>query len=144
MPNRLTPRFLMFFAIPLFSVASSAAATEGCKEFVGWLIYPGNKNSPSLEEEHCGSHKEWILKNKAGAVVDQMPVPGLPKGTVFNYGQCRVNGIYRDDIIAIVAHSARVEWSGKIRKAWLVSPELKIVGASTAGVECHNEGYGVD
>ena len=135
---------LLALLFPISSACSFADATEGCKSFAQWTIYLDREDSPILEEEHCGSQRKWVLRSHTGVLVDQMTVPELPKGSEVNYGDCRINGVLRRDLIAIVKHSPRMEWSRKVRRVWMVSAQQKIMEASTAGVECRNEGYGVD
>ena len=134
----------VFAFVTLLAFSNSFAAETGCKEFVGWLIYPNHDSSASLTEQHCGDKKYWQLVTREGKVLTQIPVPLLTKGYEFNYGDCNLDSKLRHDIIAMVHHKNDVEWSTKISKAWLADLTLKtIVPISTEGLSCRNEGYGL-
>ena len=112
-------------------------------ERTAWLIYPGVAESPSIEmlPEQPGT---WRLKSRRGQVLAAMTQPALPSGHTVNYGQCKVAGLLRDDVLAFVRHEPGAKWSTNVFKLWIANPATRAFEvAKTEGVSCLNEGYGV-
>jgi len=131
--------FLLYGFIPL-----GIAEEKGCNEISGWLIYPEKDKSPVAQEVECGKEKMFRIAASDGNIIASMPVPKLPEGYEFNHGECRLNGIPRNDIIAIVRHSSEKELSTDVLNAWIADPETKSFRpVSVKGLSCFNTGYGI-
>jgi hypothetical protein len=133
-------RVVRFSLSILVAVSGNAIAQK--QDYVGWLIYQGEKQSPAIELPT--ERGPWRLVHHDGTLIAEMPQPPLKKGYSFNFGECRIDGLSRNDIIAMVRHSKAVEWSKDVAAVWVSDPKAKqFVARRGRGVECRNEGYGV-
>jgi hypothetical protein len=124
----------------LVIVGNSALGQK--QSFVGWLIYPSQKQSPAIDLPT--EQGPWRLLRHDRSVITEMPQPPLRKGYTFNFGECRVNSTIRHDLIAMVRHSKSREWSKDVAAVWVADAEVgRFVEREGTGVECRNEGYGV-
>jgi len=125
--------------------ANAAVADVACTMHVGWWIYPDQKGDVWLQEQHCGNVKYWqLMERNNNKILVQIPVPLLPKGHRFNYGQCTLKGELRNDIITIVRHDQDTEWSTEVFQAWLLDPIGKAITPIPAKwLSCRYEGYGL-
>jgi hypothetical protein len=120
-------RLLMLVGV-LYGV-NVAARDDVCTMHLQWLIYTDVPKNYWLTEQHN--------------IIARLPVPALPAGSRFNYGQCELNGALRNDVIAIVRHNKEIEWSSDVSHAWLVDPLAKAIKPiPTTGLSCRYEGYG--
>lgn len=86
----------------------------------------------------------WRLVSSRGVLLAEMEQPVVPSGYTVNYGECKVNGVLRQDVIAIVRHTQRREWSSDLRGFWFADGKAKaFIKAQPKQVMCRNEGYGV-
>lgn len=135
--------FLLGFIV-LALAPVSFAQEKGCLEISGWLIYPEKDASPTIKEMHCGKEKTFRLVTSGDILLATMPVPELPAGYEFNHGECRLDGVIRNDIIAMVRHKDDGEWSTDILKAWIADPVAKEFRPfPVKGIICLNIGYGI-
>jgi hypothetical protein len=123
-------------------IVASASAFGQKQDYVGWLIYPREMQSPAIE---LPTEKgPWRLVRHDRSLIVEKPQPPLKKGYEFNFGGCRVNGALRNDLIAMVRHSKAVEWSKDVAMVWIADPKVgQFVERTGQGVACRNEGYGV-
>jgi len=135
---------------PLFAICIlgfAAVVMAQAKPFAAWALRPKQAAGYSVEVWRNANDRQrfaWRLVAPDGNVVAAMPQPVVPPGYVVNHGECRVAGVLRHDVLALVKHRSKVEWSGDIRAVWIASPEAKAFSPrSPAGVVCRNEGYGV-
>lgn len=125
-------------------VSFVCAEDKDCKELSGWLIYPEKENSPVVQEIDCGEEKLFRIVDYSGKTIASMPVPRLPKGYELNHGECQLDGVIRNDIVAIVRHSSEKEISYDVLNAWVADPETKSFRPiSVKGLSCFNTGYGI-
>lgn len=133
-------------AIFLLVLAASSAFAQQKPE-TAWLIYPNQQNSPAVEIWAHPSIKHefvWRLVTYEHKVLAEMREPPLPIGFSFNQGQCRIEGKFRHDVIAMVKHSERRQWSKHVSRIWIANPLTNsFVPISTRSVVCLNEGWGV-
>ena len=135
----------LFLSI-LTPITTNAEIPLGGKEFVGWLIYQDDRadTSPSVSEIRFQKEKLWVLRNKKGNLLASMRVPDLSKGFEYNYGNCKVDGVYRNDVIAVVKHRRNKEWSSVVNRSWIIDPTKPgFESVTPKGIICRNEGYGV-
>jgi hypothetical protein len=124
----------------LVLVAGHALAQN--RSFVGWLIYPGQKQSPAIDLPT--QQGPWRLVRHDRSLIAEMPQPPLRNGYTFNFGECRVSGAVRHDLIAMVRHSKAREWSNDVAAVWVAEPNAgQFMARKIEGIECRNEGYGV-
>jgi hypothetical protein len=141
-------RLYLAIAIFLLSAADAwvreLAIPPGGKMFVGWLIAPEQHPSPSVDEIRYPDRKLWVLRSAEGVVVAIMRVPSLRKGFEYNYGDCKLSGLNRMDVIASVRHQRYAEWSSAVDRAWVIDPtNAEFRAISPKGIICRNESYGV-
>lgn len=136
--------FLLVFIPVFFCVSPSVAGDEGCNEISAWLIYPDKEASPVVREMHCLKNKEFRLADPSGKIIASMPLPEIRAGYEFSRGECRLNGIIRNDVIAVVRHGEGSEWSVDVLKAWVADPVARaFVPLPVKGLACLNIGYGI-
>jgi hypothetical protein len=134
-------RLLMLVGV-LYGV-NVAARDDVCTMHLQWLIYTDVPKNYWLTEQHCADTKRWVIATRQHNIIARLPVPALPAGSRFNYGQCELNGALRNDVIAIVRHNKEIEWSSDVSHAWLVDPLAKAIKPiPTTGLSCRYEGYG--
>lgn len=134
----------LIFLPVFFGFSQSVAGEEGCNEISAWLIYPDKETSPVVREMHCLKNKEFRLADSSGKTIASMPLPELRPGYEFSRGECRLNGIIRHDIIAVVKHGEDTEWSVDVINAWVADPLAKaFVPMPVKGLACLNIGYGI-
>lgn len=128
--------------ILLFFVLFSDSSFAKQQNFVEWLIYPAQAESPGIElPTESGP---WRLLRADGSLLAEMHQPRLKPGYSFNFGQCRINGFIRDDMIAMVRHVKVREWSKDVITVWIADPKTGRFTVHTGrNIECRNEGYGV-
>jgi hypothetical protein len=123
-------------------IAYSASTLAKDQSYAGWQIYPGAKGSPTIELPT--GQGPWRLLHHDGSLIVEIPQPSLKRGYIFNFGECRIDGVLRQDLIASVRHVATVEWSEDVSEIWIADPkEKRFVRRGGNGVRCRNEGYGV-
>lgn len=141
--RKIMKRYAFILSILAFTPSQVLATT---KPETAWLIYPSKKESPAVEIWRAKTKANefvWRLLSHDGRIIAKMKEPHTPKAYAFNYGQCRVNGILRDDILAIVKHNESIEWSLDVQDAWLADPKAEaFIRVPAKGIECLNEGYG--
>ncbi len=125
-----------------------SAATAQHRPETAWLIYPQMKgDSPRIEiwaTSGGSSRFVWRLKASNGSLLAEVPEPTPKKTYSFNQGECRIDGVLRWDIVAMVKHSEKREWSQQVEQVWIADPNNKrFVIRDGRGVECRNESYGV-
>ena len=113
-----------------------------------WLIYPQMKgDSPRIEiwaNSGVSSRFVWRLKASNGSLLTEIPEPTLKKAYSFNQGECRIDGILRWDIVAMVKHEESSEWSKHVEQIWIADPNSRrFIARDGRGVECRNENYGI-
>lgn len=110
-----------------------------------WLINPSVNNSAAIEIHSKESEgRVWRLVLRDKTLVAEMRQPIVPKGFEFNYGQCKIAGVIRDDLIAVVKHNPKVEWSEQVLDAWFADVAgRKFVHHYPVGMTCRNEGFGL-
>lgn len=117
------------------------------KPFVAWLVSPAESSSASVEVWPAPRDRllfVWRLVSAHGTMLAEMKQPVVPSGYTVNYGECKVNGVLRQDVIAFVRHTERREWSSDIRDFWFADTKAKaFIKARPKRVTCRNEGYGV-
>jgi hypothetical protein len=129
----------------------SALVAEVCfaqpKPFVAWLVSPADSNGASIEVWPTLNNKRafvWRLLSSGGTLLAEMKQPALPSGYTVNYGECKINGVLRQDVIAIVRHAEQREWSSDLRGFWFADEKARaFIKAQPKQVQCRNEGYGV-
>src|SRR5262245_36640356 len=92
-------------AVLVLSVSSSLSFAQQ-QNFVAWLIYRGQdelKQSPAIELPTRNG--PWRFVRRDGSLIAEMPQPALKTGYSYNFGDCRVDGVWRHDLIAMVRHS---------------------------------------
>jgi hypothetical protein len=131
-----------FRCILLFLVLFSDSTIAKQQNFAGWLIYPEQAQSPGIELPT--ERGPWRLLRADGSLLAEMHQPRLKPGYTFNFGQCRINGFIRDDMIAMVRHVKVSEWSKDVMTVWIADPKTgRFNVQSGRNIECRNEGYGV-
>ena len=127
--------------------AADAEVPPGGKEVVGWVIYSRDERistSPIVSEIWYPTDKLWVLWARSGMLLATMPVPDLQAGYKYNYGECKVDSVLRNDIIAAVKHRSNMEWSTDVALVWVIDPnKASFVPIPSRGVICRNDGYGV-
>jgi hypothetical protein len=135
----------VFLAVLTIVLSSSAVAQA--KPFAGWLLDPSRSGGASIEvwPDPANPRKfTWRLVAPDRALVAEMPQPDVPRGLTVNFGQCKVSGVLRQDVLAFVKHRKRQEWSHDVRRVWVADLDAKaFVPHDPKGVACRNEGYGV-
>ena len=139
----LTLDAMTIFRCVLLSLALIFGAVEAKdKSFVGWLIYPTQAGSPSIELPT--DRGPWRLLRPDGVLIVEMGQPRLKPGYTFNFGECRIGGVIRHDLVAMVRHVKAREWSKEIEVVWIADPKAgSFIAQSGKNIECRNEGYGV-
>jgi hypothetical protein len=128
-------------AIAACLVSASAAGAQE-KNFVAWLIYPQIRGSAVITLPT--KNGPWRLVAPDKSLIAEMKQPALKDGYSFNYGNCRVDGVLRQDLIAMVRHAANKQWSRDVSSIWIADPAAKkFVRRDPRGVDCKNERYGV-
>lgn len=130
----------------------SALAFAQYKVENNWLIdfnSPDPGNAPAMELWVDVAKKKptlWRLMSRGskGILLVEMIEPILPKGHVYNYGECAYQGKARNDVIAQVKHGKAAS-SKEIAKIWLIDPAQKSFRQlpNSAGFECSNVGWGI-
>ena len=137
----------IFRSAIFLSVLTASSVFAQQRPETAWLIYPDQKNSPAVEIwAHPSSKQEfvWRLVTREHSVLAEMREPPLPKGFSFNQGQCKIEGKFRHDVIAMVKHSDCAQWSKQVSRIWVANPLAKsFAPISTRRVVCLNEGWGV-
>jgi hypothetical protein len=92
---------------------------------------------------------EKILNKAKGKpsylLIDILEIKGLSKNQYISYGNCRIDGKPDSEIIAIYVFKDDVEFYNNVPQAWRANRKTgKIEKISTTGIDCINEGYGVD
>lgn len=117
------------------------------KPFAGWLLNPSRPGGASIEvwaDPANPKNFTWRLVAAGGALLAEMKQPDVPRGLTVNLGQCKVSGLLRQDVLALVKHRKGEEWSPDVRSVWVADPDARaFVPHNPRGVACHNEGYGV-
>jgi hypothetical protein len=116
------------------------------KPHAAWLIQPTELASPAVEvwRSETTNRLVWRLVSSDGKVLAEMPQPTVPRGFTVNFGQCKLEGMLRDDVLVIVRHKSGQEWSSAVKGVWLAEPRTKaFVALGSQNVECRNESYGV-
>ena len=130
--------FILIAAI----IASSVFAQP--KPFVSWLISPKDPTSAGVEVWPNGKSFIWRLISPRGEILAEMKQPAIPAGHTVNYGECIVNGEIRQDVIAIVRHFDRREWSNDIHSLWFADANARaFIKGDSRQVKCRNEDYGI-
>ncbi|MBI2744211.1 MAG: hypothetical protein HYX45_01385 [Burkholderiales bacterium] len=134
---------MTIFRCVLLSLALiSGAVVAKNQNFVGWLIYPTQAGSPSIELPT--ERGPWRLLRPDGTLLAEMAQPRLKLGYTFNFGECRIGGVIRHDLVAMVRHVNTREWSKEVVTAWIADPKAgRFISLSGRGIECRNEGYGI-
>ena len=137
----------IFRSAIFLSVLTASSVFAQQRPETAWLIYPDQKNSPAVEIwAHPSGKREfvWRLVTQEGSVLAEMREPPLPKGFSFNQGQCKIEGKFRHDVIAMVKHSDGAQLSKQVSRIWVANPLAKsFAPISTRRVVCLNEGWGV-
>ena len=128
-----------------------ALATQACfaqsMPYVSWLIDPGESSSAKIEVWPAPTpikNYVWRLLSSDGVILAEMPQPDIPSGYTVNYGECNIDGVLRHNVIAIVRHTEKREWSKDVLSMWLANAEAKsFAKGSTHQATCRNERYGV-
>jgi len=122
-------------------IAGSALAQK--QSYGGWLIYPRERPSPIIE---LPTEKgPWRLLRHDRSLIVEMPQPPLKKGYTWNHGECRIDGVFRHDLIAMVKYSNGPgwDWSKDVAALWIADPKAKrFVPHPVRGVECNNQSSG--
>ena len=134
---------MKIFRRVLFSLALISGAVHAKDQsFVGWLIYPTQAGSPSIELPT--ERGPWRLLRPDGMLIVEMAQPRLKPVYTFNFGECRVGDVIRHDLIAMVRHVGAREWSKEVEAVWIADPKAgRFIAQSGRNIECRNEGYGV-
>lgn len=134
---------MTIFRRALLSLALISGAVDAKDQnFVGWLIYPTQAGSPSIELPT--ERGPWKLLRPDGTLIVVMAQPRLKPGYIFNFGECRIAGVIRHDLVAMVRHVNAREWSKEVEAVWIADPkEGRFIVQSSKDIECRNEGYGV-
>ncbi|MBI2746250.1 MAG: hypothetical protein HYX45_11760 [Burkholderiales bacterium] len=134
---------MMIVRCVLLSLALiSSAVVAKDQNFVGWLIYPTQAGSPSIELPT--ERGPWRLLRPDGSLIVEMTQPRLKPGYTFNFGECRIGGVIRHDLVAMVRHVNAREWSKEVEAVWIADPEARhFIAQFGKNIECRNEGYGV-
>ena len=130
------------FALAALSAGPCSATTPR----TAWLIYPGVPESPAIDgsSKMPSDNVTWRLKSRQGKVSVEKTQPRVPTGYAINFGQCKVDGEIRDDLLAFVRHAPGRQWSTQLSSLWIADPARRSFRvAKTEGVTCLNEGYGV-
>lgn len=134
-------------ALTLIVALVEGACFAQSKPFLSWLISPADSNSANVEIWPTLTDEQgfvWRLISSDGTLLAEMKRPALPSGYTFNYGDCKVNGVLRQDVIAIARHAKHREWSSDLRGFWFIDAKAKaFIKALPKQVQCRNEGYGV-
>jgi hypothetical protein len=127
----------------LLSLAlTSGAVVAKNQNFAGWLIYPTQAGSPSIELPT--ERGPWRLLRPDGVLIVEMGQPRLKPGYTFNFGECRIGGVIRHDLVAMVRHVKAREWSKEVEAVWIADPKAgRFIAQSGKNFDCRNEGYGV-
>ncbi|MDR2000160.1 MAG: hypothetical protein LBP94_01315 [Zoogloeaceae bacterium] len=133
----------LIFLLLMTALSSSVTAQE--KPFVAWLP---NLNRPELSIEvwsDPAAQTSFIWRLVSGSnVLTEMKQPPLPDGFVVNFGECKIDGVLRNDVLAIVKHSQGIEWSENIHQLWVANVETKsFVLHTSKGTICRSEDYGI-
>ena len=132
----------------LVALIHVSAAIAQNRPKAAWLIYPQMRgDSPRIEIWATPGRPSafvWRLKASNGLLLAELAEP-TPKETYsFSQGECRIDGVLRWDIIAMVKHSENKEWSQQVEQVWIADPiNKRSVVRDGRNVECLNEGYGV-
>jgi len=134
---------MMIVRCVLLSLALiSGAVVAKDQNFVGWLIYPTQAGSPRIELPT--ERGPWRLLRPDGELIVEMAQPRLKPGYTFNFGECRIGGVIRHDLVAMVRHVNAREWSKEVEAVWIADPKTgRFIAQSGKNIECRNEGYGV-
>lgn len=131
-------------ALPIIAVFLTGAALAQPKPFVSWLISPSNSTSAAVEIWPDGKSFVWRLVSSHGETLVEMKQPVTPRGYTINYGECKVNGVFRQDVIAIVRHIENREWSKDIHSLWFPDAKAKsFIKGDPRQATCRNEDYGI-
>lgn len=92
---------------------------------------------------------EKILKQKTGKakylLIDILEIKGLKKNQYICYGQCRLNEKLDSEIIAVYDYEEDVEYYKNVVIAWRANRKNgHIESIDLRGIDCINEGYGVE
>lgn len=130
-----------------FGLLLSTSVTAHPEADVAWLIFPQVRPSAAVEVKASrpNSHERvWRLISADRKILAEMPQPSIPAGYGINYGECKIDGVLRHDILAFVKHRQNLEWSRNVRRLWQADPVAgKFRPVTSSNVECRNEGYGV-
>ncbi|WP_127478453.1 hypothetical protein [Sulfurivermis fontis] len=133
--------------LTLFTAFVAGVSFAQPKSFVIWLVTPAESSSASVEVWPAPGDRQsfvWRLVSAGGTILAEMKQPVVPPGYSVNYGDCKVNGVLRHDVIAFVRHAESREWSSDIHSFWFVDAKAKAFTKSRPKqVTCRNEGYGV-
>ena len=125
----------------------SLGVTAQDKPFAAWVLDPTKSSGTSIEvwpDQENPKTFAWRIVAPNGDLLATMKQPEVPRGLAVNFGQCKVAGVLRDDIFALVKHHKAKEWSLDVRSGWVADPGVKaFVPRIPKGVVCRNEGYGV-
>lgn len=130
--------FFLVFEIPCFGEERPEAA---------WLIHPNLMDGFAVEiwaSTTSSSGFIWRLIKMPGVVLAEMDEPVAPKGYSYNQGWCKIDGEWRDDVIALVKHSEERQYSSAILEIWVAKPQDKVFSVlHPKAAECMNEGFGI-
>lgn len=135
-------------AIIVVALLLSVAPTYAQEDlYAAWLLHDRRADGPSVQvwrESETSTVYHWRLIAGDGALLARMDHPRIPMGYTLNFGECRIAGKLRQDVLAIVRHRPKREWSADVRAVCVASPrQLAFVRRSPQGVTCRDEGFGI-
>jgi hypothetical protein len=117
------------------------------KPFAAWLVDPSRSGGASIEvrpDPENPNNYTWRLVAGDGALLATMKQPDVARGLTVNFGQCKISGLLRHDVLALVKHRKGKEWSEDVRSVWVADPSARaFVPHNPKRVACRNEGHGV-
>lgn len=147
-----TRKNILWVGTMVVTLAYASASFAQYKEQNSWLIdfnSPSPASTPTLElwvDQKNKRPNQWRLmsQGQGGKLLAEMIEPPLPKGYVYNYGECWYHNKQRNDVIAQVKHGKAAK-SKVIANIWQADPVSKTFRllTSSQGFECDNVGYGV-
>ena len=128
-------------------LACTAPAHAQGELYAAWLLDASRTDGPSMQvwrESETSTVYTWRLVAGDGTLLAHKDQPRIPKGYTLNFGECRIAGKLRHDVLAIVRHRPKREWSADVRAVWVASPgQRAFVRRSKQGVTCRDEGFGI-
>jgi hypothetical protein len=108
-----------------------------------WLIYPRQTQSPVVEIWWQSEGRFfWRLVSHDNILLAEMPQPEIARDQIVS-SSCDVDGVRREDVLAIVKYRETERWWTEVTAAWVADPKARaftpLVGAKIA---CENESYG--